>query len=283
MHLTQRGVCAICERPPRGYKNLAVDHDHATGAVRGLLCQTCNAALGSFGDAPRLLQRAIDYLTEHRVPASRTHLVFLDVETTGLDPVRERLLEVAAIAVRAEDVEASPVWEFSTVVSGASPDVLAAMDPVVRRMHEANGLLAAVEAGEGLSCLEVESILAERIASLGERKGILLAGNSLGALDLPFLRRFMPRVMDAVHYHTVDVSGLARECDFAAGAGGFPFCAPLPESPGNHRALDDARWSLEAYRIIRRTLSDSYVAMLDETARARTERFKRDALAKETA
>lgn len=41
----QDGVCAICHRPDRR-GHLAVDHDHATGAVRGLLCRLCNLKLG---------------------------------------------------------------------------------------------------------------------------------------------------------------------------------------------------------------------------------------------
>jgi len=38
----QGGVCAICKRPPKPGKRLAVDHDHQTGYVRGLLCYPCN-------------------------------------------------------------------------------------------------------------------------------------------------------------------------------------------------------------------------------------------------
>jgi hypothetical protein len=43
----QHGLCAICGQPPRGkMKRLSVDHDHTTQRVRGLLCITCNRALG---------------------------------------------------------------------------------------------------------------------------------------------------------------------------------------------------------------------------------------------
>lgn len=51
--------CAICLSNQR----LCVDHDHKTGAVRGVLCSTCNAGIGSLRDSPTLLSRAIDYLT----------------------------------------------------------------------------------------------------------------------------------------------------------------------------------------------------------------------------
>ncbi|MGZ4659718.1 MAG: endonuclease VII domain-containing protein [Arthrobacter sp.] len=64
----QGGVCYICQREETTVhsggrvKLLAVDHDHQTGAVRGLLCQKCNHALGLFDDDPERLRRAADYI-----------------------------------------------------------------------------------------------------------------------------------------------------------------------------------------------------------------------------
>jgi len=58
----QEGVCAICRRPPSAMTHLAVDHDHSTGVVRGLLCGACNLGLGNFRDDPDLLWRANQYL-----------------------------------------------------------------------------------------------------------------------------------------------------------------------------------------------------------------------------
>ena len=59
----QGGVCAICQKPEPVYRHLPVDHCHATGKIRGLLCSHCNKAIGSFGDDVSVLQRAIDYLS----------------------------------------------------------------------------------------------------------------------------------------------------------------------------------------------------------------------------
>lgn len=65
----QGGVCAICGKEERAvknnsveYRNLAVDHCHTTGKVRGLLCTNCNQGLGNFMDNPAYLAKAISYL-----------------------------------------------------------------------------------------------------------------------------------------------------------------------------------------------------------------------------
>ena len=57
----QGHVCAICGgRTPN--RELDVDHDHKTGAIRGLLCHYCNTGIAKFRDDPALLQRAAAYL-----------------------------------------------------------------------------------------------------------------------------------------------------------------------------------------------------------------------------
>lgn len=66
----QGGVCAICGKPSEvdgayNKRNLAIDHDHLTGAVRGLLCHHCNNGLGCFKDSIPSLLQAIDYLKAH--------------------------------------------------------------------------------------------------------------------------------------------------------------------------------------------------------------------------
>jgi hypothetical protein len=64
----QRGLCAICEVPTHldGGKRIHLDHCHKTNRFRGILCTTCNTALGKFEDDPARLKRAMKYLgAEH--------------------------------------------------------------------------------------------------------------------------------------------------------------------------------------------------------------------------
>lgn len=67
----QQNRCAICRTATPGGKGEAwhIDHDHATGVVRGLLCHACNTGLGSFRDKPELLLAAIQYVTAHQATA----------------------------------------------------------------------------------------------------------------------------------------------------------------------------------------------------------------------
>lgn len=75
IHAAQSGLCAICFQPEtsaasrpnprlqaRKIRRLAVDHNHQTGEVRGLLCVACNTAIGALGEDPERIRRILDYL-----------------------------------------------------------------------------------------------------------------------------------------------------------------------------------------------------------------------------
>src|SRR3990167_4704807 len=67
----QNNLCAICQKPEfivdkrsGKIKKLAVDHNHKTGQVRGMLCINCNKGIGHFYENPKTLKQAIKYLQQ---------------------------------------------------------------------------------------------------------------------------------------------------------------------------------------------------------------------------
>jgi Recombination endonuclease VII len=84
MLVEQEDKCAGCDKPDPEH----VDHDHATGLVRGMLCFNCNQALGNVRDSVPVLDRLAAYLVKHRFLALGATLT----EST----VEGRLIEVVS-------------------------------------------------------------------------------------------------------------------------------------------------------------------------------------------
>ena len=64
LYEAQGGSCYICQRATGKAKRLSVDHDHASGYVRGLCCSTCNNIFAHLRDDPVAAQRIVEYLNE---------------------------------------------------------------------------------------------------------------------------------------------------------------------------------------------------------------------------
>lgn len=64
LYTKQKSQCALCERK---FQRLAIDHDHQTGKIRGLLCIACNTGIGKLGDTIPALEKAIKYLLNQEV------------------------------------------------------------------------------------------------------------------------------------------------------------------------------------------------------------------------
>jgi hypothetical protein len=82
LYALQGGCCALCQRATGVSKKLAVDHDHATGKVRGLLCGTCNKIVGHARDDEMFFKRGYWYLIE--TPFDRLQEGESDLSYVGL-------------------------------------------------------------------------------------------------------------------------------------------------------------------------------------------------------
>jgi oligoribonuclease len=178
--------------------------------------------------------------------ARNDRLVWVDLEMTGLDPVRDEIVEIAAIVTDSELNELDSGVSF--VVRPPDLAVLDGMDEVVVRMHTESGLLEDIPSGVPLADA-AEAVLAYVLGHVKEARKAPLAGSSV-YVDRGFLARYVPALDEYLHYRLVDVSTikeLARRW--------YPRAYfNAPDKTGGHRALADIRESIAELRYYRETL-----------------------------
>jgi oligoribonuclease len=173
-------------------------------------------------------------------------LVWLDMEMTGLDPERERIIEVAMILTdgQLEEIAAGPA-----LVIHQSEEILAAMDDWNKSHHGASGLVDRVKTSTVTDAEAEEQMIAFINEHVSVKERPVLAGNSIHQ-DRRFIRRYMPALEKRLHYRMVDVSTikeLARRW--------FPqICARQKQKKETHRALDDIRESIEELRFYKQQI-----------------------------
>lgn len=180
------------------------------------------------------------------VAESAGHLVWIDCEMTGLDIVKDKLIEVAVVVTDSELNVLDPGLDLIIAADDADLD---GMNEVVVEMHRKSGLTDAVRAST-LTVAEAEQQLLAYIKRwVPERRTAPLCGNSIGT-DRGFLARDMPELDDHLHYRMVDVSSikeLARRW--------FPrVYFAQPQKGLAHRALADIIESVRELAYYRRTL-----------------------------
>ena len=173
-------------------------------------------------------------------------LVWIDCEMTGLDLTRDALVEVAVLVT---DSELTVLDDGLDLVIAAPQQALDGMIPVVREMHTASGLLAAV-ANSTTSVKQAEQrILAYVRRHVPEGRKVPLCGNSI-ATDRGFLARDMPELDRWLHYRMVDVSSIKELC-----RRWYPrVYYNAPTKAGGHRALADILESVVELRYYRSTI-----------------------------
>jgi oligoribonuclease len=155
-------------------------------------------------------------------------LLWIDLEMTGLDPEIHRIVEVAAVIT---DMNFHELALYDAVIK-QSPKVLDQMEEWSKLHHKDSGLLDKIS--EGKSEHEAERDLLDLLA--GQIRGpVVLAGNSIHH-DRRFIRRYMPKLEERLHYRMVDVSAWKTIVEARYG---HQF-----KKNKNHRALDDIRESI---------------------------------------
>ena len=142
---------------------------------------------------------------EAPAPLKKTdlNLVWLDCEMSGLDPEKERLLEIAVV-VTGPDL--TPRIEGPVLVIHQSDEVLNGMDAWNKGTHGRSGLIDKVKAST-LDEAAAEKQLLEFIARYIPKTSSPMCGNTIGQ-DRRFLVRYMPKLEAYFHYRNLDVSTL---------------------------------------------------------------------------
>jgi len=156
-------------------------------------------------------------------------LLWLDLEMTGLNPAKHKIIEVAAVIT---DWDFNELATFEAIVKQPK-SVLANMDDWPRKQHTASGLLAKV--GEGIDSSAAEQELCNLIGAHFGSGPALLAGNSIHT-DRQFIRVEWPKVEAKLHYRMLDVTAWKV---VMVGKYGIEF-----SKKDTHRALDDIRESI---------------------------------------
>ncbi len=169
------------------------------------------------------------------------HLVWIDMEMTGLDPQKERIIEIATIVT---DGDLEVVAEGPALAVRQPESLLDAMDEWNQTHHTASGLLRRVRE-EGVTEREAEAMTLAFLEQHVEKNRAPLCGNTIWQ-DRRFLSRYMPTLEDYLHYRMVDVSTIKElvrrwRPDLMAGF----------SKKNEHTALADIRESIEELRYYR--------------------------------
>lgn len=168
-------------------------------------------------------------------------LVWVDMEMTGLEPDRDRIIEVAVVVT---DNLLNVVAEGPVIAVHQSDEVLAGMDEWNQTTHGKSGLIDRVKAST-IDEAAAEQMLLDFLDPLLPNRASPMCGNSIGQ-DRRFMVRYMPRLENWFHYRNLDVSTLkelARRW--------HPELAKGLVKKGAHTALADIVESIEELRYYR--------------------------------
>lgn len=172
---------------------------------------------------------------------AKDQLVWIDMEMSGLNPDTDVVLEIALVLTDA----ALKITEVGPdLIVHQAAELFQTMDKWNQEHHSKSGLWKAVQTSE-LSLKEAEDQILAFLEQHLQPKTSPLCGNSI-AQDRLFLRKYMPRVHDYLHYRMIDVSSIKELVKRW-----YPEGPASPTKQGAHRALDDIKESIEELRFYR--------------------------------
>lgn len=180
----------------------------------------------------------------------KDNLLWLDMEMTGLDPERERIIEIATIIT---DKDLNILGEGPDLVIHQSDKLLKAMDSWNKRQHGGSGLIEEIRRSR-ISEAHAEEATLKFVRRFCYKGKVPLCGNSIHH-DRRFLIRYMPRLNRYLHYQHIDVStikGLVRRW--------YKRNKSIPKKKEAHRALADIRESIDELKFYRQTYFKSLPA-----------------------
>ena len=183
------------------------------------------------------------------MPQNANNLIWIDCEMTGLNPEKERLIEIATIVT---DSNINILAEGPVFAIHQSDELLAGMDAWNTRQHNASGLVARVKAST-VTEAEAEAKTIEFLRPFVSAGKSPMCGNSV-YLDRRFLELYMPNLEKYFHYRTVDVSTLKELALRWA-----PRVYSGMQKESRHLALDDIRESIEELQYYREKLFNQNV------------------------
>jgi oligoribonuclease len=172
---------------------------------------------------------------------SPDNLVWIDLETTGLDPESRVILEIACLVT---DKDLNELGDGIDLVVHQEGHAIGQLDPWCVKQHGASGLLDASRASK-TSLAEAEALTLAHVRRYCLSKKAPLCGNSV-CFDRRFLIRHMPKLEAYFHYRNVDVSSIKELVRRWR-----PTVVEKVTKTSRHRALDDIRESIAELRLYR--------------------------------
>lgn len=174
---------------------------------------------------------------------NKAHLVWLDLEMTGLDPNVHTIVEIATIIT---DGHLNVLEEGPVLAIHQDEATLNNMEKWSRNTHTKSGLLQRIKDSK-VSLADAEAETLRFVKRYCSEKKSPLCGNSIGH-DRRFLERYMPTFFEYLHYRNIDVSTIKELIKRW-----YPKGPPAPVKAGSHLALNDIRESIAELQFYRDT------------------------------